>query len=78
MTSCMFTKPSFYALTVNGFTVMVALILIFTNYSSLKRMDPHRIITLVLLFGILIGMHGLLHLGLETHYNYNPIEQYLL
>jgi len=26
------------------------------------------------LLGILIGIHGLLHLGLEKLYNYNPLN----
>ncbi len=27
----------------------------------------------IILFGILIGIHTLLHLGLEIYYNYNPV-----
>ena len=78
MENSIFTKPSYYASAINGFTVFVALILIFSNYSSLKKMDPFRIIILVILFGLLIGMHGLMHLGLENSYNYNPMEQMFL
>ena len=71
-----FTKPSFYAHTINGITILIAIILIFTNFSRLKKMDIYNIITLVISFGVLIGIHGLLHLGLETQYKYNLIEQY--
>ena len=78
MENSIFTKPSYYAGAINGFTAFVALILIFSNYSSLKKMDPFRIIILVILFGLLIGMHGLMHLGLENSYNYNPMEQMFL
>ena len=77
MDSNIFTKPSFYAHAINGFTILFALLLIFTNFTSIKKMDIYRIITLVFLFGLLIGIHGLLHLGLETQYNYNPIDKYM-
>ena len=78
METNIFTKPSFYAHTINGFTILIAIILIFTNFNRLKRFDIYNIITLVISFGILIGIHGLLHLGLETQYNYNPLEQNIL
>jgi len=74
METIIFTKPSFYAHAINGFTILIAIILIFINFNRLKKMDIYNIITLVISFGILIGIHGLLHLGLETQYNYNPIE----
>ena len=76
METNIFTKPSFYAHAINGITILIAIILIFTNFSRLKKMDIYNIITLVISFGVLIGIHGLLHLGLETQYNYNLIEQY--
>ena len=78
METNIFTKPSFYAHAINGLTILIAIILIFTNFNRLKKMDIYNIITLVISFGILIGIHGLLHLGLETQYNYNPLEQNIL
>ena len=78
METVIFTKPSFYAHAINGLTILIAIILIFTNFNRLKKMDIYNIITLVISFGVLIGIHGLLHLGLETQYNYNPLEQNIL
>ena len=78
METNIFTKPSFYAHAINGLTILIVIILIFTNFNRLKKMDIYNIITLVISFGILIGIHGLLHLGLETQYNYNPLEQNIL
>jgi len=74
METSIFTKPSFYAHAINGVAILIAIILIFANFNRLKKLDIYKIITLVISFGVLIGIHGLLHLGLETHYNYNPIE----
>ena len=78
METNIFTKPSFYAHAINGLTILIVIILIFTNFNRLKKMDIYNIITLVISFGVLIGIHGLLHLGLETQYNYNPLEQNIL
>ena len=78
METNIFTKPSFYAHAINGLTILIVIILIFTNFNRLKRFDIYNIITLIISFGILIGIHGLLHLGLETQYNYNPLEQNIL
>ena len=78
METVIFTKPSFYAHAINGLTILIVIILIFTNFNRLKKMDIYNIITLFISFGVLIGIHGLLHLGLETQYNYNPLEQNIL
>lgn len=62
-----YTKPSFYALVATGIAVFIMLVLIIKS----GNLDVN---TLGLL-GILIGTHGLLHLGMESEYNYNPLEQ---
>jgi len=36
------------------------------------------VITILTLITIAIGVHGLLHLGLESVYNYNPIKMFIL
>lgn len=66
--------PSLYAHIINGILLLVAFILLYKNYSSIKSMDKYRLILLVLLFSIATGIHGLSHLGLEKTYGYNPLQ----
>jgi hypothetical protein len=69
-----YNVPSFYAHVINGILMLIAIILLYRNYSSVKRLEPYKQILLVLLFSMAIGIHGLTHLGLETVYGYNPMR----
>ena len=66
--------PSFYAHAINGILLLVAIILIFKNYNSIKNIDKYSVIIMILLFSIAAGVHGLSHLGLEKGYGYNPLQ----
>jgi hypothetical protein len=68
------SKPSFYSLPITGILLFVSLLLIFQH--SLKvgsSMSTYQLVNLLLLFSVAIGIHGLLHLGLEYVYNFNPL-----
>ncbi len=56
----------------NGGLFLLAIILTLIFYTTGDRFDRFRIIILVLLFGIIVGIHGLSHLGLEYIYGYSP------
>jgi hypothetical protein len=66
--------PSFYAHFLNSLLLMVSLLILYTNYSSITKSEPYKIVILVLLFSIGFGIHSLSHLGLEKVYNFNPLE----
>jgi hypothetical protein len=66
-------KPSFYSLLITGILTLWVLIIIFKNYKSLNKLRAEKSIHLIVCVGLLIGVHGLIHLGLEYVYNYNPI-----
>ena len=66
--------PSFYAHVINGILLFFALFLLCKNYTTISKLEPYKLIMLVLVFSITIGIHGLSHLGLEKNYNYNPLE----
>jgi hypothetical protein len=70
----MLTKPSFYSLVITGFIWFLVVILFFNNYTQIKSKNPDRLIEIITLIGILIGIHGLLHLGFESIYKFNPME----
>lgn len=65
-------SPSLYAHIINGILLLTAVVLLFTNYSQIQKIELYKKIQLTLLFSLVIGVHGLSHLGLETVYGYNP------
>ena len=69
-----YNTPSFYAHIINGLLLFIAFVLVYKNYSQIKKIEPYKLITLTLIFSISIGIHGLSHLGLEKVYNYNPLR----
>lgn len=68
-----FYNPSFYSHIINGFLLLIAIILFIINYKKFTIIEPYKLIILILIFSITFGIHGLSHLGLEKSYNYNPI-----
>lgn len=75
--SSVYISPSFYACILNGLLLLLALFLLYSNYSEVKSFDLYKIMMLILIFSLAIGIHGLMHLGLEVYYKYNPL-QYVL
>jgi hypothetical protein len=75
-TSLYVLAPSFFCLVINGFLLFILLLMVIFNFRSLIKADYIKLLPIIGTVAIAIGMHGLLHLGLEQAYNYNPI--YLL
>jgi hypothetical protein len=69
-----FTKPSYYTLLLNGFFILLIIIIIIRNFSSIYELDIYNQIMIYGLLGLLFGIHGLLHIGLDYAYNYNPLK----
>jgi len=72
-----FYNPSFYVHIVNGFLLLLAIILFIIYYKKITIIEPYKLIILILIFSIAVGIHGLSHLGLEKSYNYNPVLSFL-
>ena len=53
---------------------MFALVLLIVNFTKISLIEPYKIIVLLLLFSIVITIHGISHLGLEAIYGYNPLS----
>ena len=68
------TKPSFYSLAFTGFLILAIFVIVICNFKQLCQRSPECLIKVVALIGVLVGIHGLQHLGLEVAYNYNPME----
>ncbi len=67
--------PSFYAHVINGIVLLLGFIILYKHYSKITNIKPYDLFVLILIISISIGIHGLLHLGLEKVYDYNPIIQ---
>lgn len=64
--------PSFNSLVLTGFSMLLALFLFIKHRKEFLQMNHYKQIKLLFIFTIAIGIHGLLHLGLEYVYNFNP------
>jgi hypothetical protein len=68
----MIHAPSFYALFVTGLLLLYVFIFFIYNYKNIIMTSSSYILFLLLL-SCAIGIHGLLHLGLEVFYGFNPL-----
>jgi len=66
------SAPSFFATALTG--IFIGGIALYLYVKGFRSMTTVQIATLATLLGILIGIHGILHLGLEWKYDYNPLR----
>lgn len=66
--------PSIYAHIMSGMLLFIAFALVLKHSSFLYKSDPYKSIVLIILFSIAVCAHGISHLGLEMHYNFNPLR----
>ena len=64
--------PSVYSHALNGILLGIAIFLTIINYRKIRQLEINKKIELILFFSLVIGVHGLSHMGLEYVYNYNP------
>jgi hypothetical protein len=64
--------PSLNALFVTGLIILSIIILLVKNYSSFMRLNYYQKIILLSSLSIAFATHGLVHLGVEQRYNFNP------
>ncbi len=70
----MIDYPSFYALGITGLILLFVFIYSIRYCRQISEGSVYLFLIVMILIGILIGVHGLLHLGLETIYNFNPLK----
>lgn len=64
--------PSLHALFITGIMLLGILYLFATNFKRFKRLDFYRKLSILSLLTIAVGTHGLIHLGVESVYGFNP------
>ena len=65
--------PSFFSQIVNGLLILIFLYILFSNYKLFIKSNYITQLQIIGSLAIAFGVHGSLHLGLETVYNYNPL-----
>ena len=70
----MLLAPSLNSLFVTGFLLLVILFLFISNYKQFIRFDFYKKICILSLLVTAVGVHGLIHLGLENVYGFNPYK----
>ena len=74
MLSNILIEPSLNSLFVTGILILSILIIFISNYKQFMRLDYYRKITILSLITIAFGIHGLVHLGVEQNYGFNPYK----
>ncbi len=64
--------PSINSLFFTGFLLLFIFIIFVSNYKQFIQLDYYKKLNILSLFTIAIGIHGLLHLGMEQNYGFNP------
>ena len=72
MLSNTLVAPSVNSLFVTGFLLLAIFITVFNNYKRIINLNYYQKIMLLSTVTIAIGIHGLIHLGVEIQYNFNP------
>jgi hypothetical protein len=67
-------SSSFNALFLTGFLLLIVFILLILNFASFKKLNYYQQIIFLAALTNAVGIHGLLHLGLEKQYKFNPYK----
>lgn len=72
MLSNILIAPSLNSLFFTGLIILSIVFIFVTNFKLFMRLDFYRKISILSLICIAIGAHGLIHLGVESVYGFNP------
>jgi hypothetical protein len=74
MLSTYLIAPSLNSLFVTGLLLLSIFIIFVKNYTRIINLNFYQKIILLSILTIAVGVHGLIHLGVETEYNFNPYK----
>lgn len=74
MLSNILIAPSLNSLFFTGMLLIIIFILVITNFNQLMKYRLYEKITILCFITIAIGTHGLIHLGVEEQYGFNPYK----
>ncbi len=61
--------PGYYTLVMTGIIWFIVLIIGIMNYKEIMKLSPNKLMIVLSLFGTVVGIHGLLHLGIAHKCN---------
>lgn len=64
--------PSLNSLFFTGFLLFLIFIILVRNFKTVYSFTTFQQLSLLCFLTIAIGTHGLIHLGVEKEYNFNP------
>lgn len=67
-----FIAPSINSLFVTGLLLFSVFIIFLRNFNKIYNLNYYQQIILFSTISIAVGIHGLIHLGAETNYGFNP------
>lgn len=66
--------PSLNSLFFTGILLLFIFIIFVMNFNKVLKLNYYQKIILLSTMTIAIGIHGLIHLGVEQMYNFNPYK----
>jgi uncharacterized membrane protein YdcZ (DUF606 family) len=66
--------PSLSSLFVTGFLLLYIFYLLVTQFKQFVNLDFYKKISLLALLVGAVGVHGLIHIGVEDSYDFNPYK----
>ena len=66
--------PSFFALFFTGIISLFIVIIFIFNFYKICKLKYYPKIILLSIISLVLGIHGLIHLGLESVYGFNPFN----
>jgi hypothetical protein len=73
-----FLSPSMSALFLTGVLFFIIILLLAVNYKQIMDLEYYKKIVLLSVVSVAMGVHGLLHLGAELGYGFNPFQGVVL
>lgn len=66
--------PSLHSLFFTGIMILFVFIIFIVNFSKFLKLPYYYKLIILSTMSIAIGIHGLIHLGVETNYGFNPYK----
>jgi hypothetical protein len=74
MLSNILIAPSLNSLFITGVILLSIFLIFIFNFQQFKRLDFYHKLAILSLISIAVGTHGLIHLGVESVYGFNPYK----
>jgi|LauGreDrversion2_5_1035112.scaffolds.fasta_scaffold230717_2 hypothetical protein len=65
--------PSIIAHSLTGVLLFVTVVIVLLYFTKIQALDIYHIVVLLLLFTLVVGVHGVSHALLEKQYGYFPL-----